>query len=639
MMPSWMTHEIKQAMLLRDNLKKTKQFQEYKKQRNKVLTLVRHAKQSYFQKLILDTDSNISRVWQALNEFTNKSRKRNTATQIPFSAEEFNNYFLSLTDSIIDDNNSNSDTHQVYNKLKDFCDTKLTESDSYFIPLLTVEDVSTLIHKLNNKKSMDIYYLNSSFLKLSLPFIVKPLTYVYNLCISTNTFPQVFKQAKVVPIPKTKDTSILDNFRPISILPILSKPLERHIHIHMMKYIEEKTLFHPFQSGFRSNHSCQTALAHLCDSWYQAINRRNMVGAVFLDLRKAFDLVNHKLLLQKLRFYFQNENTVSFFSSYLLQRCQEVSFNGTSSSPGIVKCGVPQGSILGPILFCLFINDLPLCITEKNAILELFADDSSLHTESNTLQNIENTLQDSINNIAHWCNENKMALHPHKSKSMLISTRQKQQLIPLSLNLKVLSNDIQQVHEHKVLGIIIDDELSWRSHIDKLSKKISKNLFLLNKLRHLVSPDALKLFFHAHILSHFNYASTVWCKASENQFKKLNSLHKRGLRILCSIPNLTSMQKCSYLGILPLEKQLLFNTAVFMFKINHDEAPKYLDKFFTKPDTNNRLQNFKLPFTRIDLYKHSLAFNGPSVWNSLPLQCKACQTLSSFKSILKKHLM
>jgi len=518
--PIWMTNEIKDTMRLRDHMKKTKQFESYKKLRNTVTELVKLAKKKYFEKLVKNKND-ICQIWRAMNELTNKSRKAQTCRNPDITADDMNNHFLSLTSTILESTDRSSQPeYKVPKVLSQFCQSNLSSSDTFDIPTLTVLEVAALISKLNNKKSMDPNNLNSMILKLSLPYIVDSLAYVYNLSITNNVFPSVFKIAKVIPIPKTKDTCKLDNYRPISILSILSKPLERHIHTHLLRYVEEKNLFHPYQSGFRPKHSCHTALTRLCDTWLNAINNHEMVGTVFLDLRKAFDLVDHTILLDKLLHYFQKGSSVSFFASYLSDRRQAVYLNGSYSNQGIVKCGVPQGSILGPILFGLYINDLPLHLNPQHAVLDLFADDSTLQTSSSDISTINNVLQESILNISDWCNTNRMALHPKKTKSMLITTRQKHQRQSLNLNLMHGAVNIDQVHEHRVLGVIIDDELNWSSHITTVYKRVSSNLYLLNKLSFYVSIDSLKMFFHAHCLSHINYASTIWCNARDVHIKK-----------------------------------------------------------------------------------------------------------------------
>ena len=279
-------------------------------------------------------------------------------------------------------------------------------------------------------------------------------------------------------------------------------------------------MFHPYQSGFRPNHSCQTALIRLYNSWLEAIDKREIVGTVFLDLRKAFDLVDHSLLVKKLQFYLQSASAVHFFSSYLSGRTQKTFVNGRLSSADYVTFGVPQGSILGPILFCMFINDLPLHLRHKdNVSLDLFCDDSSLSAHNRSIVRLQRVLQDSINDVSLWCVSNRMVLHPHKSKCMVITTRQKHQLCPLRLNLSINSAALEQVKVHRLLGVLIDEKLTWHPHIDFVLKKVSRNLFLLTKLYNVISPDAMKMFFYAHCLSHINYASSVWCNTDFDHLK------------------------------------------------------------------------------------------------------------------------
>jgi succinate dehydrogenase flavin-adding protein (antitoxin of CptAB toxin-antitoxin module) len=639
--PNWMSNEIRNEMKKRDQLKKNKKFEEYKKQRNKVSTLVKIAKRNYFEQLLNQPQTNnTAQTWKAMNEFTNKSRKKQNSNAQSFSADEFNDYFLSVTDSII--KSENYPLHYEYEpseQLKDLCMHKLDATKSFAIPLMSKDNVIMFISKLNNKKTMDVNYLNSTILKMSLPYIVDVLTFIYNLSIMKCTYPSIFKQAKITPLQKTSDTTDLDNYRPISILSILSKPLEKHIHLNLMSYLEENKLLHLFQSGFRTKHSSHTALMRLYDTWLNAINNKEMVGAVFLDLRKAFDLVNHNILIRKLQLYLQNDESVSFFISYLSQRQQSVYANGSFSCFKNIKSGVPQGSILGPVLFCLYINDLPLCLSQPDAILDLFADDSTLHTSHNRLNEIQTTLQKSINDIVSWCTVNRMVLHPKKSKSMLITTRQKHQLYRLSLDLSIDSIPIEQVNNHRILGIILDNKLDWHPHIDSMCKKISCNLYLMAKLKLLVSTDALKLFFHAHILSYINNSSTLWCNASEIQIKRIDSLHKRGIKLLSNDSQLTTTEKCLKNHLLPLRQHLIYNGCMVMYKIYFEKSPSYLDILFQKARQGNRSYLYRLPLPRIDLFKSSLAFWGASIWNMLPLACKEAPSIPTFKNALYNYLV
>ena len=184
----------------------------------------------------------------------------------------------------------------------------------------------------------------------------------------------------MIPLPKTNDLSEPNSLRPIPILPLLSKPIERHIHKHLLNFFTEHNLLCQSQSGFRPQHSCYTALAKLCDNWLSTINNSEVVGAIFLDLKKAFNLVNHNILLKKLSLYTANSPFVSLFKSYLELRSQSVYVNGEYSNEGIVRCGIPQGSILGPLVFSIYINDLPLHITSNKVNCDMLADDTSLNT-------------------------------------------------------------------------------------------------------------------------------------------------------------------------------------------------------------------------------------------------------------------
>jgi len=342
--PPWITNDLKNAMAKRDQLKsaqteKKKEIErvlqqdkkeegkiqlinistEYKRQRNKVLELQRQAKKTYFNSLI-ENSKNTATIWRAMNEILNKSKKPNTLQVTNVSPDEYNNHFLSVASSLhkgldkTDVKESNN-----HDKLKSFIEENLAENDCFQIPFIFETELEKIVKDLKNKKAMGLDKVPVKLLKLALPFISKPLTYIYNLCISQNIFPSALKTARVIPLPKNKDLSDVNNFRPISILPLLSKPLEKHIQKHLLTFMENNNLFHSFQSGFRQNHSCSTALATLCDKWLSNINESKLTGAVFLDFKKAFDLVDHSILLQKLKEYVRNDNTLAFFESYFIK--------------------------------------------------------------------------------------------------------------------------------------------------------------------------------------------------------------------------------------------------------------------------------------------------------------------------------
>ena len=311
----------------------------------------------------------------------------------------------------------------------------------------------------------------------------------------------------------------------------------------------------------------------MCDMWLSAVDRSEIVGAVFLDFRKAFDLVDHTILQQELKVYLNNSSVIPFFQSYLSDRSQYVCANGELSAVGTMQSGVPQSSILELLLFCIFINNLPLHIQDKKVRNSLFADDSSLDTSGKTVKEIEATLQKSLNEVSGWCKNNLMCLRPEKKNCVVIATRQKHQRSPLRLKLDINSKIVVQVKEHRVLGITIEDEFKWQSQVSNICKTVSKNIFLMSQLKRYVSFQILKICYSSHILPHISFSSTVWDGCGEIHLNKLNSLHRRAAKLLPLDKNSSTDEKMKALSILPLRKQLYFDKAVLMFKVNRRMTP------------------------------------------------------------------
>ena len=294
---------------------------------------------------------------------------------------------------------------------------------------------------------------------------------IINNSISSGLFPDKLKEARVLPIFKSGVKEEPENYRPISILPTISKIYERHIATQLHSYFEKTDIIHKRQSGFRKHHSCNTALTRLTDAWIKDVDCGKLVGTVFLDLRKAFDLVDHHILIHKLKLYHFSEKTVKLFESYLSNRRQMVKVGNIKSVMLTVKSGVPQGSILGPLLFLLYINDVTLSCQELN--IDLYADDSTLYESGFELYKIQNKLQSNLNCIIDWCVINNMSLHPMKTKCMLIGSSHKLKNTNM-LNLSINDTIVENVTVQKMLGVYIDNNLTWHVHIDYVCNKRAK---------------------------------------------------------------------------------------------------------------------------------------------------------------------
>ena len=516
-----------------------------------------------------------------------------------------------------------------------YCFEKNLKTNSE-IPLMTVHDVFNELKQLKQSNTKGIDGIDGKILKLSASIITGSLTYIYNLCLSKNIFPTIFKQAKVIPIfKKCGNISDPNNYRPISVLPILSKPIEKHITKYTMQHFLKHDLLHPSQSGFRPNHSCHTALIKLVDQWLENIDKNKYTGVLLVDFAKAFDVIDRNLLIKKLNLYNINTNHLELIKSFLSNRQQSVYYNNKFSCMLPLEYGVPQGSILGPLLFSIYINDLPLNITNN---CDLFADDTTIHVSNTKLQSISTQLQQNVSDLLRWTELNHMALNPNKTKRMLITTRQRRQNIKQDLsNIYVYSNKIENTETHKLLGVHIDNNLSWSAHVSNLCKRVSSKIYAFNRIKHMLNTKCRKLYFQAYILSLIDYASTLWDGASNEVIRHLRSLHKRSIKIVISKSKVTSDDYKEH-NLLPFNERLNLNKASMVHRCIFGNAPKSIAiQFSSKSMRNTNSLHTKTP--RIDLSKTSFTYSGAKLWNSIIDEIKTVKNVSTFRKKYKKFIL
>ena len=431
---------------------------------------------------------------------------------------------------------------------------------------------------MDGTKSTGLDCIGPRLLKIGSTVLSPSITFIINKSITSGVFPSIWKHAKVKPLYKSGAKDELNNYRPISILPTLSKIIEKWVH---MKLINHHQLLNQKQSGFRSGHSTESALLHMTDTWLQAINDGNIVGCVLVDFRKAFDLVDHKLLLQKLKQYKINKLSLSWFESYLSHRTQQVNINTNQSKTGSVLYGVPQGSILGPLLFLIFINDLPLFIGDSIRSVDLYADDTTLYDIGLDKDTVENNLQHSLNLLKMWCLANGMIINIDKTKLMLISSRQKRKCMKDNkLAIEYDNFDLQLTSCEKVLGVHIDDNLTWTNHFQQVSKKISSYLWLLFQIKSYLSLQHRVLFYNAYIKPHFEYCCVIWGNSFNSNLHKIEKLQRRACKLILGTDYISLEDERRQLNMLSFEELVFVNKAKVMFKVTQGISPIYITEKF-----------------------------------------------------------
>lgn len=466
--------------------------------------------------------------------------------------------------------------------------------------------------------------------------IALPLTEIFNKSLQTGTYPSQWKHAHVLPIFKKGDKSAPNNYRPISLLSCIGKLFERVMFKHIYNHLHEHDLLYDLQAGFRPGHSTVSQLIEIYHQICLAIDNRDFSCFTFCDISKAFDRVWIKGLIHKLDKYGFKGHLLSWLSDYLTDRTQQVRLKNSVSSHGRLNSGVPQGSVLGPLLFLIYINDLP---DGLRGLTRLFADDTSNSHTSNDLTQIQHENNDDLKRIIEWAKSWLVDFNPQKTKIMIFGSRH---FNNSSISFNFDGQTIYPTNEHVHLGITFSDDAKWSKHVDYIVSRVSKQISVLRKLKFQLSRKFLSNMYITFIRPTFEYACEVWDNLTIYDSERLEKFQLEAGRIVTGLPSYSSRAAIYFeTGWETLKQRRQNRKLHLMFKIQNNIAPNYLsDLVPSHVGAGNRYElrnseNISLPLCRTTLLQSSYIPSTISAWNNLPLSTRQSTTLTQFKNQLK----
>ena len=621
----------KKLIITKDHILREILLNSFKNYRNLLTSLVRKSKTNYFKQYFEENKKNLKSVWNGIKSIINTSKNTNgppsmlninskTITDPNLIADSFNSYFGTIAQKI------KNNIKQSNKCFSDFLNSPNTKS--FFISPTNKDEVSDTIKKLNNNKSVGPMSIPSTILKEIAPTISEPLSKIFNLSFETGLFPTCLKTANVIPVHKKESKLNTNNYRPISLLSNIGKMIEKLMYSRLFSFLNNSNALYQLQFGFRNNHSTNHALVQITEDIREAIDSDNFACGVFIDLQKAFDTVEHSILLKKLNYYGIRGLTNNWFRSYITNRSQHVTIQNKTSLDTNIIHGVPQGSVLGPLLFLIYINDLHTTIAHSKTYH--FADDTSLIYSNKSLKKINKHVNHDLKLLYEWLKANKISLNTKKTEIMLF--RSKNKIINKHLNFRLSGTKINLSKTVKYLGIILDEHLTWDPHLKILSAKVSRATGMLAKIRHYVPTTVLYNIYYAILQSHLTYCCQIWGQNKSHPFIKLSNLQSRALKIICFKTQQNQINPL-YINakILKLEDYISLMNCLFAFDQTNDNLPLTFHNFFQQQNdthhycTRGSAQGQLVPpQVRTTKYgSNSIKSKSVLIWNQLKIKLKA----------------
>jgi hypothetical protein len=613
--------------------------------RNKVTSLIRSKRKIENEKLFSNGMSDSRKTWKNINNLlaNRDSLTTETCQKICINgqiitekleiANNFNDFFVNVASTIKNSITPNPPLDDYYRNLENYQITSPAELSE-----TSEKEIFEIISNLKSSEAKDTYGMSNNMLKLHKKALAKPLSVLINKSIGSGDFPRCLKTAVVKPIHKDSDKKNVSNYRPIAILPIVSKVFEHVMLDRLTKHLSKNKVVNDYQFGFVAKSNTEIAVIHLLSNVYKNIEEKKLTAALFLDLSKAFDCLNHSVFLDKMRKIKLPTNFQNLFESYFSDRSQCVDVDGTQSPPLKIIYGTFQGSILGPMTFICYVNGI--FNLKLHGVIQLYADDIVLVYGEMSPKLLKLAIETDLATIQAFLNAHFLAINATKTKYILFPGRvQKAQLRNFKIDFQ--GGEIEQVESMRYLGLVIDKYLKFEDHISFIARKMTSMIYAIKRIRHKVNVQVLYQLYFSHVYSHLIFMNPIWSVAAEGTTNKLFVLQKKALRFIQFKDRLSPSIDLFSQKILPLSLINDFHLLVLAFKIKHNmiknnvtlQYVRDIHNYGTRQSNNFYVYTHETRYGEADFYKRGLI-----KFNELRDNLKSIPSLGNFKNEVREYL-